>query len=190
MAYIDKYGVEYSDDKKTIVLCPTELTGSYTIMEGVERIDSMAFAGSNLQTIIIPSSVRIIGDLAFADNKFLSEIIIPEGVVRIGHTAFYCCESLRLVHISSSVTEIGNCVFNSCYQLKAINVDVSNANYVSVDGILFNKNKTKLILCPPMCISTSYVVPPHIEEIETAAFWGCTKLKKIKLPNSVKKYRQ
>ena len=53
MAYFDKYGVEYSDDKKTIIRCPETLTGEYTILEGVSKIEIFAFAVSKLSKIFL-----------------------------------------------------------------------------------------------------------------------------------------
>lgn len=37
MAYFDKYGVEFSDDKKQLIRCPENYEGSYTIPNGVEK---------------------------------------------------------------------------------------------------------------------------------------------------------
>ena len=33
--YTDEYGVEYSDDKKTLVKCPSDFQGEYVIPDGV-----------------------------------------------------------------------------------------------------------------------------------------------------------
>ena len=38
MAYIDKHGVEYTDDKKTLIRCPQDFEGEYIIPDGVIEI--------------------------------------------------------------------------------------------------------------------------------------------------------
>lgn len=185
MAYIDKYGVEYSDDKKTLVKCPKELTGEYSIIDGVEFINEWAFGECHLQSIDIPKSVREIGDKAFWGCHSLSQVIIPRGVIFIGEEAFHWCSKLSYVQIPFSVSEIKKCAFSGCVRLKNIEVSPYNENYSDVNGILFNKQKTKLIQCPPKSISSTYIVPSYVQEIGTEAFAACEKLRKIVLPNSI-----
>ena len=38
MAYFDKYGVEFSDDRKTLISCPENFQGAYAIPDGVTQI--------------------------------------------------------------------------------------------------------------------------------------------------------
>ena len=77
MAYIDKFGVEYSDDKKKLVRCPKDFEGEYVIPEGTETIDCEAFFGcTGLTSIIIPNSVTSIGDEAFDGCTGLTSLTI------------------------------------------------------------------------------------------------------------------
>ena len=57
MAYFDQYGVEFSDDRKTLTRCPGEFEEEY----------------------IIPDSVTSMGERAFEDCTRLKEICIPKG---------------------------------------------------------------------------------------------------------------
>jgi len=55
-----------------------------------------------------------------------------------------------------------------------------------VDGILYNKKKTDLILCP-RAKSGSVTVPAGVTTIKSSAFMGCTGLESVTLPDSVYK---
>ena len=92
MAYFDIYGVEFSDDRKTLVSYPKYFHGEYEI----------------------PNSVTSIGDSAFWGCSSLTSIIIPNSVTRIGGGAFGNCDSLTSVTIPNSVTSIGAYAFSDC----------------------------------------------------------------------------
>ena len=65
----------------------------------------------------------------------------------------------------------------------SINVNEDNLHFSSVDGVLYNKEKTKLLLCPEAKKSVS--IPNTVKEIDEYAFDGCKNIKNIQLPNSV-----
>lgn len=69
-------------------------------------------------------------------------------------------------------------------KLTAITVDPENANYCSVDGVLFDINKTELLCYPAGKSETSYDIPNGVTSI-TGAFYGCSNLTDITIPNSV-----
>lgn len=65
-------------------------------------------------------------------------------------------------------------------------VEDGNSNYSTVDNVLFNADKTTLLLCP--CTkSGDYEIPNSVIEIAENAFHGCDKLSSVKMPNSVHK---
>ena len=106
-------------------------------------------------------------------------------VTGIGWSAFSGCTGLKSITIPSSVTEIGENAFRGCKGLTSITADKNNKNYTSVNGVLFNKNKTE-ILAYPNAKSSSYVIPSSVTEIGSAAFYDCTGLKSVTIPSSVK----
>ena len=99
--------------------------------------------------------------------------------------AFYGCTSLTSLTIPSSVTSIGNGAFWKCDSLTSITVDANNPNYSSVDGVLFNKNRTVLIQYPIGKQERSYTIPSSVTSIGGVAFSGCTSLTSVTIPNSV-----
>ena len=146
----DEHGVLFNKDKTVLIKYPEgSESETYDIPYGVQEIGYGAFYNSvNLKNITIPNSVSVIGERAFEDCFFLSEIVIPEGVQIIEFCAFDDC-GLTSVSIPSSVTNIGESAFGGCDSLKVITVDENNTVYSSDEyGVLFNKNKTELILYP------------------------------------------
>lgn len=98
---------------------------------------------------------------------------------------------LKVLYLPSSLTAIGdgkynegNDIFYNLPLLERIEVsDQSNA-FSSVDGILYNKAKTKLIAAP-RGISSWVVIPEGVTEITSRAFGYCTEMPDINLPKSL-----
>ncbi len=159
-----------------------------TIPENLISIGDGAFMlCRSLENITIPKNVRIIGDSAFRDCRSLTNVTISNGVKIIDDRAFDGCSSLKNITIPSSVKFIGDGVFNSCSNLKSIIVDPENENYLSDDGVLFNKSKTVLIRYPSANKRKSYTIPNSVEIIADNAFLGCDNLTSVTIQNGVKK---
>ena len=144
-------------------------------------------AGKNDKNYEIPGSVTSIGSYAFGGCRSLTNITIPDSVTSIGTSAFSSCTSLTNITIPNCVTSIGSCVFYKCASLTSIEVSNNNENYSSLDGVLFNKNKTELITYPAGKGQTDsdYVIPNSVTSIGDFAFGGCTSLTSVTIPDSV-----
>ena len=163
----------------------TGLTG-ITIQSGVTSIGSAAFMGcTSLASITIPNSVTSIDESSFRGCTSLTNITIPSGVTSIGNWAFGECTSLTSITIPSSVTSIDKSSFRGCASLTSITVDENNTAYSSVNGVLFNKDKTELVRYPEGNTNTLYHVPSGVTQIVNGAFYGCTSLASIMIPSGV-----
>jgi hypothetical protein len=155
------------------------------IQNGVTNIGEWAFHECALTSVSIGNSVRSIGDCAFRDCKSLVTLTVPNPVRTIGEEVFESCSSLTGINISGSVTEIDwTSAFEHCSKLADISIDADNPNYVSEDGVVFNKNKTILFLCAPAKTGV-YSMPNSVVSIDWAAFFECESLTGIVISNSV-----
>ena len=116
-------------------------------------------------------------DLDFSECTSLEEI---------GDYSFQNCYTLTSVKFPASLKTLGFASFRSCSALTNIIVDANNSNYLTEKGILFNKDKTRLILYPIGKTDSSYTIPDTITEIGENAFVGCKVLTSVKFPINLK----
>lgn len=143
-----------------------------TIPDTVTSIGSSAFTSCLLLTnITLPSTVTNIGASAFyschaltgislppnlcsiADSTFqgclsLQSISIPDSVTNIGYSAFEGCRVMTGISIGTNLTRFSVLSFEACTNLTNITVDPLNPFLSSLDGVIFNKSETTLLLFP------------------------------------------
>jgi len=157
---------------------------SVTIGNSVTSIGRAAFSiCRNLTSVTIGNSVTSIGDYAFSSSG-LTSITIPDLVKSIGGLAFSNCGDLTSVTIGASVTTIGNDVFANCLELTAVNIDENNTNFVSDNGVLFNKAKTTLTFLP-YGKAGAYTIPDGVTTVVDNAFSNRNKLTSVTIPASI-----
>ncbi len=115
----DKYesenGILFNKGKTILIKCPpVTMNGEvYEIPNTVAEIGAQAFFTSHIKNVIIPSSVKKIGNESFFACSNLEEVNIPEGLEQIGWSAFYRCHKIKTIVVPSSVTFIGGGAFNN-----------------------------------------------------------------------------
>ena len=145
------------------------------------------------------------GAMLARGNEWLGELTIPSSinyqgkdytVSSIQSLAFHNCETLTRVTIPSTVQGIvqyasmgmdGSNPFLGCTALERIEVDDNNKWLRDVDGVLFNKDMTRLYAYPSGATQTSYDVPEGTTRINQSAISYNASLQKITLPHSVEK---
>ena len=125
-------------------------------------------------------------ELIRCPEKKSGSYTIPNTVTRLDEDAFRSCVSLTILNFPESVIDFGLNTLYECRGLTEINVDDNNTIFSSVDGVLFNKDKTELIYCPENRTDTSYTIPNTVTSIRSGAFDDCRNLTEINIPNSVK----
>jgi len=124
------------------------------------------------------------GELAayFGSNRV---IIIPRefGVVSIGQSAF-AHSSVSSIIIPKEIRSINEYAFENCNSLQSITVIEDNEFYASVDGALFNKQKTNMIYFPHGKTG-SFTIPDTVSVINDYAFNARSGLTSITIPASV-----
>ncbi len=152
----------------------------------VTEINNGAFSYCDeLQSIVIPNSVERIGNDAFRFCENLRTVTLSKSLKHIGNEAFRRCNSLKAFFLPSSVTSLGYGPFDDCHSLETIEVDDKNSNFVSIDGVLFDKNLETLIQFPAGKTSIKYSIPAQVNKIGGFAFFGCKNLLSVEIPDAV-----
>ncbi len=184
----DSHGVLFNKNKTAIVLYPRGNSATeYIIPDGVTSIANCAFLScSNLESITISDSVTSVGIRAFSRCSDLTNIVIGNGIKVIGDYTFEDCTGLESIIIPRSVTSISGLAFNYCSNLKSFSVAENNAFYSNdSNGVLFNKNKTKIIRYPDGNTATEYTVPDSVKYIGDYAFSNCYSITSVVVPKTV-----
>ncbi len=128
---------------------------------------------SSATSIILPSTIKTIGDYAFFNCYSLRNIELPDTVTEIGASAFRYCHGLYEIKIPNGVTSIKDYTFNYCSSLRS----------VQLPETLTSIGKHAFYGCSAL---KSMELPNGINEIPEETFRGCTALETITVPNSVK----
>ncbi|MCM1306522.1 MAG: leucine-rich repeat domain-containing protein [Bacteroides sp.] len=192
----------------------SELT-NVTIPNSVTNIGEYSFSEcSKLTNVTIPDSIINIGEHSFSECSKLTNITIPVNVTAIGNSAFNnctdlitvnwnatsCttagsknnyifsyCTKLSTVNIGSNVTSIPDYAFSGYNAIANINVDSNNTNFLSQDGVLYDKAKTTII-CVPTKITGTITIPATVTNISGDLFASCASLKSIIVDESNSNY--
>ena len=119
----------------------------------ITKIYIATFKGdTSLEKVIIPESVKSIGEGSFYDCTSLNSVSLPKKLTNIGRAAFGTCSSLTSITIPNSVTNIGECAFLSCSSLRR--VDISNTLTKIGKGIFLGCSSLISVVIPNSVIET------------------------------------
>lgn len=143
----------------------------------------------------------------YPKGKTDTQYVIPDTVTNIKGLAFTNNGLVKTIQISKNVEQVESNAFRSCHSLENIIVAEENPNYLTIDGILYNKDKTELICYPSEKQGKTYTIDENVktikeyafsnnyhledvdvstvEAIERGAFYGIQTLKKAKLPEAI-----
>ena len=136
----------------------------------VQTIRDSAFRNcSALTSINTGNGLTSLGAYVFNNCSKLESIVIPDGVTSIGDGAFQFCSSLNTIHIGSGCKSISATAFLMSPNIEKITVVEDNTAFTSADNVLFNKDRTTLVLYPTG-VSGDYVIPDTVTSIASYAF--------------------
>lgn len=138
----------------------------------IDEIPDGAFSGRwALDKVVLPSTLRTIGSLAFYETR-LTSIDIPKGVTSIKDYAFYNSQKLEKADLPDSLTSIGEYAFNRCFSLQSVKIP---AKLTTVSRSAFQS-----------CRSLANLeLHDSITTIGAYAFGGCA-FSELKIPASIR----
>ena len=195
--YVDGWFIALKDTSANYVNLSTDTYGI---------ADYAFYANTNLSSVILPDSVKIIGNCAFASMS-ISSVVIGSGVETIGEKAFMACSNLSNVilgsydfstgkMVASHLKNIGNYAFRNCISLESIDIPDS----VEVIGTYaFNGAGLTLYAESGVVYADNWAVG-YTEElagnviirsntvgIANYAFYQCIGMNSVEIPGSVKR---
>ncbi len=184
--------------------------GVLTSVEGISEINNEVVIPSRVNDI----DVIEIGDNVFADNLFIKKLVIPESVKSLGNKMCYGAKNLEEVVLPNNITVIPDYAFENCSSLTNINIPTS---LVQIRANAFSQTALKEFIAPESLKEIwlyafkdakeltnvelknvteigdmvfencekleSIVIPETLEEIGASVFGGCSSLQDIDLPN-------
>ncbi len=186
----DNYGANDAEIKinnkqnsLTIKLSGTSYTPSECFEYTVNSNGKVSITGlkdKSLDVISIPPTIngKSVVDIryyAFSNCTNLSSVTLPDSLETMMYGAFSGCSGLKKINIPKNVRSLGysdggeSGVFWNCKNLEEITVDKNNQYFSSENGVVFNKNKTRLVVYPQGKKDSCYTIPNTVAEIE---YWG------------------
>ena len=176
----------------------------------LETIGTRAFQNCTaLTAVTMPASLKTIGESAFTEcsklanvtfpdnsqlekigrnafqNSAITGIKLPESLKTLGVESFHSCKKLESIDIPAGTTNVASQAFTSCSKLTSINVHKDNPNYASLDGMLVNKDKSRLMTFPPGKANSRYTRLPSFITAIDSAFYSCVELTNVTIPKTV-----
>lgn len=132
---------------------------------------------------------RSITKYMFAGCFTLKELRLPDNTKLIEQCSFWNCCSLYYIVIPENTVYIDPLAFPDCNNLGIFQVSKNNNEYTSIKGLLYNKDMTELILCPPGIgrYKDKITLPNTLNELKEDIFYSCsTAIFVLILPPSIK----
>ena len=151
--------------------------------------------GNEIVDLVIPNTVTVINNLAFAHDIGLRSLVIPDSVITIGSSAFFSCTGLTSVTIGNSVESILPSAFSGCSNLTSITIP-SSVTSIGTTALL-NCTSLTSITClattPPTLSANAfnntnncpiYVPASSVNTYKNATRWSSYASRIQAIPNS------
>lgn len=136
----------------------------------------------NKSIVTVPEGVTELAPCLFWDNQVIEEVILPDTLVNISGDTFYNSANLRKVNIPKNVKFMGNNPFAGCPNIEVIN---ESPYFNLVDGILYNRDFTRLIYYPISKKDDRYEIKEGCRILGKHSFYLCDNLKEVVIPSSI-----
>lgn len=153
---------------------------------GLRSVGPHAFQGCLvLESLVIPPLVTTIPDYLLEGCTALRDLILRGEVTLVGLFAFANCPELTTIELPASTSVINVNAFQGCRSLHAIHIYGGNPDFVSIDGVVFNKAANSLLIYPPGRVG-KYSIPEGVTSVGPNAFREHLALSCIVFPSTFK----
>lgn len=152
----------YTKDMRMLIKCSKNKSGRVEIPDGVEEIREDAFAYSNISEVIMPDSVKYIGERVFYGCCKLAHIRYSKNLTYIPKEAFSGCNALDLSHLFDNVKNIGSRI---AMISGLINIPDGVEN-IAEEAFCFN-NKDE---------DSKVIIPPSVKTVGLRSFYGAKNI--------------
>lgn len=174
-----------SDDSDDTVQTYVSGDFEYALTNDVARL--VKYSGDDTE-LVLPSeldgySLTAVEAGAFAGNSVLQTLEIGNSVVNVASGALSGCTALEKLSIGSSVAVFDPFDLDESVALEGIDVANTNGVFASVDGVLYNGDKTVLLFCPRGLKSEKLTLPQGLLTVGERAFAECAGITSAVVPS-------
>lgn len=172
--------------------------GAYAFAASAPRIkiEQRDFRRKEITRVVLPDTIKVIGENVFSSCEALEQVNIPDGVVEIGKEVFSGCRRITELVVPDTVEKIDSGVFAGCLSLCSVKLpdsltEISNYMFSNCRNLLEIKLPATVqsigIWAFTRCVTLEeIVIPEGVTEIRKQAFMECDNLKTVVIPASVK----
>ncbi len=181
----------------TLTAVSNKLSGTLIVPEMVEyngKTYTVDRIGKNsmedcqqLTGIELPNSIVSIGFHSMSGCSSLTKVNMPQNLRIIENEALSYCTSLTTIYLPEHLEAIGDGVFGADLKLQEIKVDSNNQQYISTDGVLYDR-RGALIAYPPAKKDNIYSLPASVDAMNSSTFVDAYNLTQFEVPASSKYY--
>jgi len=158
---------------------------SVLLPENLTILEDSVFCGcSELKHITFPVDLSQIKEFAFYNCKSLESVTLPDTVLSIGNNTFSSCFALKTIYLSTNLEFIGKQCFHLSNSLTQILVSKNNSTFSIEDGVLYNNEKSEIVLCIPTTVG-EVNIHNGCKRIAEYAFANCKNVNTVTMPNTV-----
>ena len=154
---------------------------TYVIKDGITELGDECFNRSGIISVKLPSTLKTIGNKCFIATR-IGSLELPAGLLKIGHNNFPASLKSLTIPVNIDLFDVDNVV--NCTSLESLLVAYGNKSFVSIDGILYNADKTEILFCPN-AKKGKVIIPNSVKKIGDYCFANCKSLSSIIIPPTV-----
>ena len=165
------------------VTIPNVLSADGAVWNVTRVADSALANNPGLLKVEVPNTILEIGAYAFSNCTALAEVTLNYGIRYIGERAFVNT-IVREITVPDSLLDMGGNISAGTLFTSTINIGDSSHFKYSDDGVLYNRDMTKLYACPAR-VEGTITIPNTLTNIAVDAFFGCHRLSYLNIPATV-----